>query len=171
MGAPLPVNVRRFLEEPNFAFLATLLPDGSPQVTPVWVDYDGRRILVNTVEGRAKLRNIRRDPRVALAVAHWYNPYSFAMVRGRVVKVTRRGADAHADRLVRKYTGLPWNPFRGQERRVVFHIAPLTSTAVSVASIWRGLAREWLSKWAPAGGGPRHPPAPPRPGRKRRRGR
>ncbi len=145
MAATLPDDVRRFLAEPNFGFLATLLRDGSPQVTPVWVDYDGAHILINTVEGRAKLRNIRRDPRVALAVARWYNPYSFAMIRGRVVKVARKGADAHADRLVRKYLGLPWNPFRGQERRVIFHIQPDRFSTVSVASIWRGLAREWLS--------------------------
>jgi len=69
MAAEINEKVRKLLESPNFANLATLMPDGSPQVTPVWVDYDGTHILVNTAEGRQKPRNVRRDPRVALEVA------------------------------------------------------------------------------------------------------
>ncbi len=123
--AELPAGLVRLLSEPNFAFLATLMPDGSPQVTPVWVDTDGRQVLVNTAEGRQKTRNVRRDARVALAVTDRANPYTWAAVRGRVVALTHEGADAHIDRLAQKYLGrerYPWR--RPNERRVILKIAP-----------------------------------------------
>ncbi|MDA4114672.1 MAG: PPOX class F420-dependent oxidoreductase, partial [Thaumarchaeota archaeon] len=94
------------LKGKNFAFLATINKDGSPQVTPVWVDTDGTKVLINTAVGRAKERNISRDPRVAVAVADGANPYSFVSLDGKVTKsVTGKKADDHIDSLSLKYTG------------------------------------------------------------------
>src|ERR1017187_2996102 len=88
-----------------FANLGTLMPDGSPQVTPVWGDYDGTHILVNSAKGRVKDKNMRRDARVALAISDPENPYRYLEVRGRVVEITESGADAHINRLAKKYLG------------------------------------------------------------------
>jgi PPOX class probable F420-dependent enzyme len=118
-------GVKRLFEEANFGHLATLMPDGSPQVTPVWVDFDGRHILVNTAEGRQKARNIRRDPRVAIDVLRQGSAYAFASVRGRVVEITKEGAEEHVDRLAKKYLGRDTYPFRQPgEQRIILKIAP-----------------------------------------------
>ena len=125
MTVELSPAVRRLFKEPNFAHIATLMPDGSPQVTAVWVDMDGDRILVNTAEGRVKPRNVRRDPRVAISVTDQANPYSAAFVRGRVVEVTYEGAEDLIDKLAQKYIGqerYPWR--RAGERRVTLVIEP-----------------------------------------------
>ncbi len=123
--ATLSPGVRKLFTEPNFGQLATLMPDGAPQVTTVWVDLDGDRILVNTAEGRVKPRNVRRDPRVAIAIANKENPYSNASIRGRVVEVTNEGAEEHIDKLAKKYLGQDRYPFRQPgERRVIFVIEP-----------------------------------------------
>jgi PPOX class probable F420-dependent enzyme len=82
-----------------------LMADGSPQVTPVWIDYDGEYLRVNSAKGRLKDRNIRRDPRVAVSLLDPDNPYRYVQVRGRVVEITEEGADAHIDSLAKKYTG------------------------------------------------------------------
>jgi PPOX class probable F420-dependent enzyme len=125
MPVKISEGIRKLLKEPNFANLATLMPDGSPQVTPVWVDFDGTHILVNTAEGRQKPRNMRRDPRVAVSVFNQQDPYTYATVRGRVVEVTHEGADQHIDRMAKKYLGRDVYPFRAPgERRVIFKIAP-----------------------------------------------
>ena len=125
MTAQLPPGVRKLFEEPNFGFLATLMPDGSPQVSTVWVDVDGDHILVNTAEGRQKPRNVRRDRRVAIAIASREDPYVSAYVRG-VVEVTTDGADAHIDKLAKKYLGQDTYPFRQPgERRLILRIEPL----------------------------------------------
>jgi PPOX class probable F420-dependent enzyme len=122
MAVPLSADVRALLEEPNFAHLATLLPDGSPQSAPVWVGVEGDRILVATGEGSLKARNTRRDPRVSLSVIAMDNPYREAQLRGRVVE---RRPDARfeiMDRIAHKYTGAPF-PMRGNpEQRVVLVI-------------------------------------------------
>src|SRR3972149_4241006 len=110
MRAQMTPGVKKLFSEANLAHLATLMKDGSPQVTPVWVDLDGERIVVNTAEGRAKPRNVRRDPRVAISIAG-PTGYPSAFVRGRVVKVTNDGADAHIDKMAKKYLGqdkYPW---------------------------------------------------------------
>jgi PPOX class probable F420-dependent enzyme len=121
----IPDGVRKLLEGKNFANLATLMPDGSPQVTPVWVDYDGAHILVNTAEGRQKARNLRRDPRVALSVSNQENPYSYVQIRGRVVDITADGADAHIDKLAKKYLGQDTYPYRTPtEERLILKIEP-----------------------------------------------
>jgi len=125
MPVKISEGIRKLLEEPNFANLATLMPDGSPQVTPVWVDFDGTHILVNTAEGRQKPRNVRHDPRVAVSIFNQESPYSYATFRGRVVEITHEGADQHIDRMAKKYLGRDVYPFRAPgERRVIFKIAP-----------------------------------------------
>lgn len=88
-----------------FAHIATLMPDGSPQVSPVWVEYDGNFVLVNTAVGRQKDLNVRRDPRVALAIQDPDNPYRKLLLRGKVVEIIGEGAEQHIDELAVKYTG------------------------------------------------------------------
>jgi PPOX class probable F420-dependent enzyme len=105
----------------NFAHLATLMPDGSPQNTAVWVEIEGDDIIVNTAEGRTKPRNLRRDPRVAISICDQENPYRAAFIRGRVTSVTPEGGDEGIDALAKKYMGVDSYPFRqpGEVRLVV----------------------------------------------------
>jgi len=104
--------------------------DGSPQVTPVWVDFDGKYILVNTAEGRQKPRNVRKDPRVAIEVTSRDDPYRMVTVRGRVVEVTTDGADDLIDKLAKKYLGQDKYPFRAPgEQRLTLKIEPEYVTA------------------------------------------
>jgi PPOX class probable F420-dependent enzyme len=108
-----------------FAQLATLMPDGSPQVSPVWCDYDGHHILVNSAKGRVKDRNMRRDPRVGLDIIDPDNPYRHISIRGRVVDITEDGADRHIDKMAKKYMGLDRYPGRSPgEVRVLYKIEP-----------------------------------------------
>ena len=108
-----------------FAHLTTLMPDGSPQVTPVWVDYQDGYIMVNSARGRQKDRNIRRDTRVALSILDPENPYRYLQVRGRVVEMSETGADAHIDKLAFKYLGQEKYPNRRPgETRVIYKILP-----------------------------------------------
>lgn len=108
-----------------FAHLATLMPDGQPQVTPVWVDYDGRHILFNTAEGRQKDKNLQRDRRVALSIIDPDNPYRYLEVRGQVAERTKNGADQHIDKMAKKYLGKDKYPFRqAGEVRVIYKIDP-----------------------------------------------
>src|SRR5207253_9104060 len=86
-------EVEKLIEGKNFGNLATLMPDGSPQVTPVWVDHEGELILVNTAEGRVKLKNVTRDSRVALSVFDQDDPYHYVLIRGMVVEITKSGAE------------------------------------------------------------------------------
>lgn len=108
-----------------FGHLATLMPDGSPQVTPVWVDFDGEHVLVNTARGRQKDLNVERDPRVALEIQDPDNPYHYLQVRGRVVEVTEEGADQHIDKLSKKYTGNErYQNHQPGDVRVIYKIVP-----------------------------------------------
>jgi len=108
-----------------FANLATLNADGTPQVTPVWFDWDGSRLRINTAKGRLKDKNLRRTPAVALSIMDPDNPYRYVQVRGRVAAVTESGADAHIDALSKKYLGQDRYPYRKPgEVRVIFTIAP-----------------------------------------------
>ena len=108
-----------------FANLATLMADGSPQVTPVWVDYDGAYVRVNSAKGRVKDKNMRRDKRVALSIQDPDNPYRYLAVRGEVTEITENGADAHIDALAKKYLGKERYPFRSPgEVRVIYKIRP-----------------------------------------------
>jgi len=113
-----------------FAHLATVMPDGSPQVTPVWFDYQGGAIRVNTAKGRVKARNMAEGARVALSIMDPDNPYRHIQVRGRVRRATEQGADAHIDALAKKYMGKDTYPFRRPgEVRLLVEIEP---TSVSV---------------------------------------
>jgi len=122
----LPELAHKLLTEGrNFAAVATLMPDGSPQVSIVWIDSDGKHVILNTAEGRIKSKNLRRDPRVAITVMNSENPYEQVMIRGRVVEMTHDGADAHIDRLAKKYLGVDEYPYRGSgEQRVIVKISP-----------------------------------------------
>ncbi len=116
---------KEFLRKPNFGHLATLEPDGSPQVTPVWIDVDDEHILINTAKGRKKVRNVERDPRVSVEVVEQENPYSMLSVQGKVVEITTEGADAHIDAMAKKYLGQDSYPFRTEgEERIILHIQP-----------------------------------------------
>ena len=125
MVEPIPEALRDILDKRAIAHLATLMPDGSPQVTPVWVDYDGTHILVNSAKGRRKDRNMRRDPRVSLSICDPDDSARYLEIRGTVVEITEEGADPHLDRLSMKYLGEPEYPYRAPgEVRVVYKIAP-----------------------------------------------
>ncbi len=118
-------EVAKLLEGKNFAFVATLMNDGSPQITPTWVDLEQNIILINTAEGRVKHKNVSRDPRVAVSVFDHNNPYNMVSIRGRVIEQTRRGADEHIDKLAKKYFGVDKYPFRSpSETRVILKIKP-----------------------------------------------
>ena len=121
----LPRQAKSIIEKKTFAHMATLMPDGSPQVTPVWVDHDGDRVIINTAEGRAKPRNMRNDPRVALSATDPDNPYEAVIIRGRVVEMTRDGADEHIDAMAKKYLDRDRYPFRQSgEQRLKVYIRP-----------------------------------------------
>jgi PPOX class probable F420-dependent enzyme len=107
------------------AHLGTVMPNGAPQVTPVWFDYDGTFIRVNSARGRLKDRNMRRNPAVALSIVDPANPYRYVGMLGRVVEITEEGGDAHIDRLAKKYLGEDRYPDRRPgEVRVIYRIAP-----------------------------------------------
>ena len=111
-----------------FANIATVMKDGSPQVTPVWFDYTDGKIRVNTARGRVKARTMHRGARVAMAIVDPDNPYRYVQVRGRVLNVTEEGADAHIDSLAKKYLGQDKYPFRQPgEVRVKLEIEPLSA--------------------------------------------
>jgi PPOX class probable F420-dependent enzyme len=121
----LPAKYLDLFEKKAFASLATVMPDGQPQVTPVWVDFDGVHLLVNSAKGRQKDRNMRERPRVSLALIDPDNAYRYLEVRGRVVEVTEDGADAHIDKMAKKYLGADSYPFRQPgEQRVIYKIIP-----------------------------------------------
>lgn len=121
----IPKSHADILAKPAFAHLSTLMSDGSPHSSAVWVDTEGRFVLVNSAEGRLKDRNIRRDPRVALSVTDPDNPYRSLTIRGRVTKVTKEGADAHIDRMAKKYLRVDEYPWRTPtEVRVLYYIEP-----------------------------------------------
>ena len=122
--AAIPDGFKDLLEKKAFAHLGTTMKDGSPQVTPVWFDYDGTHIRVNSAKGRWKDKNMRQRPRVALSISDPDNPYRYMQVRGAVVQVTETGADAHIDSLAKKYLGEDKYPFRQPgEERVIYKIA------------------------------------------------
>lgn len=125
MATELSDKHQQLLRGKNFANIATLGDDGSPQVTPVWIDFDGTYILFNTEKKRAKTRNLERDPRVALAISDAQNPYSYVEIQGRVVEMTEEGAAEHIDKMAMKYMGKEKYPFhRPGDVRVIVKIEP-----------------------------------------------
>jgi PPOX class probable F420-dependent enzyme len=126
LPAKLNDKAIRLIEGKNFAYLATILPDGAPHVAPVWIDREGDTILVNTVVGRAKQKNVSRDPRVALSVADQSNMYDEIVIRGRVTSQALEGADAHIDKLAKKYIGKDKYPWRTPGmKRIILRIEPI----------------------------------------------
>ena len=125
MPQAISPGFRKLLEEPAFCQLATLMPDGAPHITQVWVETDGEHILINTNEGSQKEKNVRRDPRVAVNVVDPTNAWRIAMVRGRVVEVTTEGAVEQIDRLAKKCLGQETYPFHRPDRvRTAIKISP-----------------------------------------------
>ncbi|MGH9925220.1 MAG: PPOX class F420-dependent oxidoreductase [Nitrososphaeraceae archaeon] len=119
--------VIQLLNGKNFVYLSTLMKDGSPQVTPTWIDIDedDNSILINTAEGRIKHKNVSRDPRVAISIYDQNNPYNMVLIRGRVIEQIKEGADEHTDRLAKKYLGMDKYPYRTpNEKRVILKIKP-----------------------------------------------
>jgi PPOX class probable F420-dependent enzyme len=132
MPAALDPYLDLLRQKKAFASLATVMPDGSPQVTPVWFDYEGGMIRVNTARGRTKARTLRQGAPVALAILDPDNPYRYVQIRGRVERVTEAGADAHIDSLALKYLGKEKYPFRGPgEVRLLCEIRPASVSGQS----------------------------------------
>jgi PPOX class probable F420-dependent enzyme len=132
MAANLDNYLDLLQQKKAFAGLATIMPDGTPQVTPVWFDYHGGRVRVNTAKGRVKARNLKPGAAVALSIMDPDNPYRYLQIRGRVASSTETGADAHIDSLAKKYLGKDQYPFRQPgEVRVMYEIEPVSVSGMS----------------------------------------
>lgn len=120
------------LQKKAFANLATVMKDGSPQVTPVWFDYANGRVRVNTAKGRVKARTLREGAPVAMSILDPDNPYRYLQIRGRVARATEDGASAHIDALAKKYLGKDQYPFaQPGEVRVLYEIEPLATQGMA----------------------------------------
>lgn len=127
----IPKKYLDLFDKKAFGLLATIMPDGSPQVTPVWVDYDGKYVRFNSALGRVKDKNVRRDPRVALTIQDPDDPYRYLEVRGRVVEITQNGADDHINKLSQKYVDKPvYAGLKPGELRVLYKIEPQKVTSM-----------------------------------------
>lgn len=122
----IPDNYKDLLSgKKAFASLATLMPDGTPQVTPVWFDWDGKNLIFNSARGRQKDKNVRRDSRVTMTIIDPENPYRYVEVRGRVTDITQEGASAHIDKMAKKYLDKDKYPFaQPGEVRVLYTVRP-----------------------------------------------
>ena len=129
MSNVIPEKYRDLFQKKAFASLGTIMPDGRPQVTPVWVDFDGEHVIFNSAKGRQKDRNVRRDPRVAVAIIDPDNPYRYLEIRGTVVEITEQGAPENINKLAKKYLGLDKYPYaQPGEVRVIYKIRPEHTT-------------------------------------------
>jgi PPOX class probable F420-dependent enzyme len=126
MPAEIPEKFLDLFNKKAFASLATVMPDGQPQVTPVWCDLENGSVLINTARGRQKDRNMKRDPHVSLAIIDPDNPYRYLEVRGQAEEVSEGGiADDHIDRMAKKYMGVDKYPYRQPgEKRVLYRVRP-----------------------------------------------
>jgi PPOX class probable F420-dependent enzyme len=125
MASVIPKTHLDLFDKKAFGSLGTTMQDGSPQVTPVWIDYDGTHVRFNSARGRVKDKNVRRDPRVSIALMDPENSYRYLEIRGRVVEITENGADAHIDALAKKYLGKDKYPWRkAGETRVTYKVEP-----------------------------------------------
>jgi len=125
MAGVIPEDYKDLFEKKAFANLATVNADGTPQVTPVWVDYDGDYVLINSARGRRKDKNMERNRAVALSIQDPDNPYRYLEVRGNVAEITEQNADQHIDKMAKKYIGqdkYPWS--KPDEVRVIYKIKP-----------------------------------------------
>lgn len=131
MAQAIPEKYIDLFDKKAFANLATVMPDGSPQVTPVWVDYDGDFVLVNSARGRQKDKNMKQNSSVALSILDPDNPYRYLEVRGNVAEITEEGASEHIDKMAKKYMGVDKYPYRNQnEVRVIYKIEPTHFTSM-----------------------------------------
>jgi PPOX class probable F420-dependent enzyme len=125
VAAKIPEKYLDLFQQPAFANLATLMPDGSPQVTPVWCDFDGEFVIINSAKGRVKDRNMRGNPRVALSIMDPKNPYRYLEIRGKVADISEKGADEHINKMAKKYMNVDTYPYRAPgEVRVLYRIRP-----------------------------------------------
>ena len=125
MSQVIPEKYTDLFQKKAFANLATVMPDGTPQVTPVWVDFDGKHVIVNSARGRRKDKNMSQNSSVALSIMDPDNPYRYLEVRGRVAEITEQGADQHIDTMAKKYLGVDKYPYRQPgEVRVMYKIEP-----------------------------------------------
>jgi PPOX class probable F420-dependent enzyme len=120
----IPDSFRNLFNKKVFAHVATVMADGTPQVSPVWCDFDGAHIRLNSARGRIKDKNMRRNRHVAMSIQDPDNPYKYLGVRGEVVDITETGADAHIDSLSKKYTGDVYKWRQPGEVRVIYKIRP-----------------------------------------------
>lgn len=121
----MDAKVVKLFEERNLVFIATIMKDGSPQLSPVWAEFVDGYVLVNTAEGRIKHKNVLRDPRVAVSVVNNNNPLDMTTIRGKVVEIIPDYEYMHANRLTKKYMGKEKYPFRRPgEKRIIFKILP-----------------------------------------------
>ncbi len=131
MSEVIPARFLELFQKKSFGHLATLLPNGTPQTSPVWVDFDNTYVLVNSARGRLKDKNMRQRPQVALSIQDPDDPYRYLEVRGRVVEITEQGAEEHIDRLAKRYLGLDRYPYRQPgEVRVIYKIKPERTSAL-----------------------------------------
>ena len=129
MASVIPDKYLDLFQKRAFANLATLMPDGTPQVTPVWFDWDGTHVLVNSARGRQKDKNMQRNAAVAMSILDPDNPYRYLEVRGKVAEITENGADDHIDKMAKKYMGKDKYPYRRPgEVRVLYKILPTKTT-------------------------------------------
>jgi len=118
-------KIIKLFEEPNLVFIATIMKDGSPQLSPVWADFKDEHVLVNTAEGRIKHKNVLRDPRVAISVVNHNNPLDMTTIRGKVIDIIPDYEYKHANKLTKKYMGKEIYPFKQPgEKRIIFKILP-----------------------------------------------
>ncbi len=125
MALQLTDDQKKMLNDKNFAHIATINKDGSPQVSPVWVGFDGTHVIINSEDKRRKVRNLKRDARVSLSVLDSANPYHYIEIRGKVVEITPRGGDDGIDAFAKKYMGVDKYPMnKPGDVRVVIKILP-----------------------------------------------
>ena len=131
MAGVIPESFLDLFQKKAFAHLATLMPDGTPQVTPVWCEFENDHVVVNSAKGRRKDKNMRERPSVSLSIQDPDNPYRYLEVRGKVVEVTEEGAAQHVDRLAKKYLGLDSYPYHQPgDVRVIYRIRPGRATSM-----------------------------------------
>ncbi len=119
-------KVELLFQQKNLIFVSTINLDGSPQLTPVWGDYDNGHVLINTAEGRLKHKNVLRDPRVAISVVDHDNPLNMTTIKGKVVEIIPDYDYVHANKLTKQYMGIDEYPFkRDGEKRIIFKIKPV----------------------------------------------
>ena len=132
MATTIPESFKDLFNKVAFAHLATVMADGRPQVTPVWVSFDGTHFWVNSAKGRLKDKNMRRNKYVALSIQDPDDPYRYLAIQGEVAEITENGADAHIDALAKHYLGKDKYPFRAPgEVRVIYKIRPQKISTMS----------------------------------------